>query len=354
VNFKPLFLLGFALLSPSICAAQTVKIGVLGRFHASELFISAGDSQPLLVAAAEQHFILEPGRFRDSARLRALAGDELLLEVKDHILRVKELHIAARSGESTAIVLSIPGMATRRYRGTLTITSEGGALIPVVDMDLETAVASAVLAESAPGTAVEALKAQAVVARSYYIAGTGRHQDFDFCDLTHCQSLREPPAPGSPAASAASETRGLVLSYEEKPIATMFTRSCGGRTRTPAEVGLPSGSYPYFAVVCDICHRDPVHWSHIVSLEDAALLAKGEAGRLVVARRLGWSNVPSNNFTARTEGGQVVLNGTGQGHGIGLCQRGAMDMARQGSTFADILAHYFPNTKLISLPHRDE
>src|SRR6202790_919501 len=220
-------------------------------------------------------------------------------------------------------------------------------------MDLETAVASAVLAESAPGTPLEALKAQSIDTRSYYVGGAGRHENFDFCDLTHCQSLREPPAPDSPAVQATAATQGLVITYGEKPIATMFTRSCGGRTRTPAELGLATKSYPYFAVLCDICHKNPIRWTRRVSTEDAAILAKGEAGRLTVDRRLGWHAVPSNNFAARpdnkNDNAQVLLEGIGQGHGIGLCQRGASAMARTGATFREILAHYFPNTSLTSI-----
>jgi stage II sporulation protein D len=58
--------------------------------------------------------------------------------------------------------------------------------------------------------------------------------------------------------------------------------------------------------------------------------------------------VPSNNFTAHKEDDKVVLEGRGQGHGIGLCQRGAKAMAESGATFREILEHYFPNTKIES------
>jgi stage II sporulation protein D len=195
------------------------------------------------------------------------------------------------------------------------------------------------------------LKAQAVVSRSYFTAGGGRHADFDFCDLTHCQFLREPPRPDSPAAIATAETRGMVLIYQNKPVASMFTRSCGGHTRTPQDVGISTGAYPYFSVRCDFCYKNPVRWTRIVSPEDAALLLRsGEAGRLAIGRRLGWNAVPSNNFTAHKTGTEVVLDGMGQGHGIGFCQRGAMVMASDGATFRAILEHYFPNTNVETSP----
>jgi len=56
--------------------------------------------------------------------------------------------------------------------------------------------------------------------------------------------------------------------------------------------------------------------------------------------------VPSNTFTAHTDGDEVILRGTGQGHGIGFCQRGASAMAAQGADFRQIIRHYFPNTTL--------
>jgi stage II sporulation protein D len=221
-------------------------------------------------------------------------------------------------------------------------------------MDLETAVASVVQAESLTGTPFEALKAQAVVTRSYFVAGAGRHAGFDFCDLTHCQFLREAPRPGSPAARAAEATRDLIITFDDKPVAAMFTRSCGGHTLTPADIGIPSGGYPYFSVVCDFCYKNPVRWSRRVTPEDAALLSDHrEASRLAVDRRLGWDAVPSNIFQERDGGAEVILEGVGQGHGVGLCQRGARDMAEEGADFHKIIDRYFPNTSLGHVaPHR--
>jgi stage II sporulation protein D len=220
-------------------------------------------------------------------------------------------------------------------------------------MNLETAVASVVQAESAPGTPLEALKAQAIATRSYFLVAPRHHHDFDFCDTTHCQFLRQPPPLESNASRAASTTTGLVLVYRERAVAAMFTRSCGGRTRTPQEVGLSSKGYPYFPAVCDYCLRHPARWIRRVSPADAAdLHERGEASRLDVDRRLGWDAVPSNNFTSHSDDGGVVLQGTGEGHGVGLCQAGAKAMAEAGARFREILEHYYPNTTLAAAPLR--
>jgi stage II sporulation protein D len=342
------FLLLFFLTS-SAAFAQEVKIGVLGLFYPRQITLSIADGEALLLSAGNNVFVLEPGPRPSTAQIR-IAGDTLLLEFGDRVVRASDIHAAGRNSQTVAFVLGVPGKISRQYRGTLAVKAIEGVIVPIVTMDLETAVASVVAAESAPGAPLEALKAQAVVTRSYFIAGKGRHRNFDFCDLTHCQFLRDPPNPESPAAAASSATRGLVITFEEKPVAAMFTRSCGGHTRTPAELGISGSGYPYFSVRCDYCYANPARWTRRISEHEAArLLGKGEAGRLAVDRRLGWNAVPSNNFTARDEDGEVILEGVGQGHGVGLCQRGAKAMAEAGASFREILSHYFPNTTLTSL-----
>jgi stage II sporulation protein D len=207
-----------------------------------------------------------------------------------------------------------------------------------------------VAAESPAGARLEALKAQAVAARSFLAAGKGRHHGFDYCDTTHCQFLRQPPTAGSLAARAASETAGMVLAYQDQVFAAMYSASCGGKTHTLDELGIPVRDYPYFAVICDYCHRHPQKWVAKLAAQDVAGLKSTEDSRLKLARKLGWKIVPGNSYSVHGQGETVVLEGTGAGHGVGLCQRGAADMARKGASFQQILAHYYPNTKVQQLP----
>ena len=328
---------------------RTVRIGVLGIFHPQQLILAPNESGGLLVVAGDRQIFLQARSACSFLRIRA-SDDALLLTCGAKEIQSKELRAAGRNQQPAGFLLAVPGKIKRRYKGIFDLKARNGELIPVVTMDLETAVASVVEAETAPGTPLEALKAQAVVSRSYLAAGGGRHANFDFCDLTHCQALREPPLPDNPAREAVSATRNLVIAFNGRPIAVMFTRSCGGHTRTAKEIGLPQAEYPYYSVLCDVCNKSPFRWTRKVSLEDAALLSlQGESARLAICRKLGWNAVPSNHFTARQQDGEVVLLGAGQGHGLGLCQRGARGMAEQGSSFREILSHYFPNTKLEEL-----
>jgi len=349
VKRKGLLSTFFFLLAAPAAFAQQVRIGVLGLFHPREITLSAAKGEAIVLTAAGKEFVLEPGVRAATARIE-VAESGLLLQFNGRLVHADEVHVAGRNRQSVSFFVGIPGKISRKYQGTLSVNAIHGEAVPVVTIDLETAVASVVAAELTHDTPLEALKAQAIVTRSYFLAGRGRHQDFDFCDTTHCQFLREPPSPESPPGVATVSTRGLFIVYEEKPIAAMFTQSCGGHTRTPAEVGVSPGNYPYYPVVCNVCYRSPVRWIRkLLEQEAAQLLGKGEAGRLAVDRRLGWNTVPSNNFTAREQEGVVILDGVGQGHGIGLCQRGARAMAQDGASFREIISHYFPNTALSNL-----
>jgi stage II sporulation protein D len=340
----------FALFVSSPAQARTVRIGVLGIFHPRELTLASRDGDAIVVTAAGQTFFLQP-RSRDGTLQIRASENTLFLTLQGKVIRATEVHAAGRNQNATNFLLNVPGKIERWYQGTLDVKIVDGVLVPVVTMDLETAVASVVSAESLSGTPIEALKAQAVVTRSYFVAAVGRHKDFDFCDLTHCQFLRDPPPRKSPASLAAEATRDLVITFDERPVAAMFTRSCGGHTLTPADIGISSGAYPYFSVICDFCYQNPVRWTRKVSPQDAAILSNHhESDRLAVGRRLGWDMVPSNNFKMRVSGTEVILEGVGQGHGVGLCQRGARGMAEQGADFRKIIDHYFPNTNLAHIP----
>jgi stage II sporulation protein D len=339
--------------SGALANTSDVRIGVLGFFHPSELTLGAQDGDAIIVNAAGQNIFLQPRSPRETLHIRA-SGDIVLLDFGGKQICAKEIHATGRELDATNFVLDVPGKLQRRYRGTLNIKVVAGELVPVVTMDLEAAVASVVYAESLAGTPLEALKVQAVATRSYLVAGRGRHANFDFCDLTHCQVLHEAPPRGSAVLLAVAATQGLIVTYNEAPVATMFTRSCSGRTLTPAAIGISSRDYPYFSVLCDFCHQHPVCWRRLVSREDAAILfGHRESARLAVDRRLGWNAVPSNNFTQTDHGSDVALDGEGQGHGIGLCQRGARAMAQEGADFRTIIEHYFPNTKLEQVSQGD-
>jgi peptidoglycan hydrolase-like amidase len=243
-----------------------VSISVFGLFHPTVLEVRPLAGNVLVVESKGRSQVLEG---KQSARLESPSA------------------IAGRGGDLAAFTLSVPGKISREFFGRLEVRQEQQHLVAIVWMDPETAVASIVAAESPPSSPLEARKAQAVLARSFLEGARGRHPDFDFCDTTHCQFLREPPPAAHPARQAQEQTVGLVLRYQGRVIPALYSADCGGHTRSLEEAGWQAEEYPYFGVACPV-------------------------------------------------------RGATSGHRIGLCQVGSAELARRGATFREILVHYFP------------
>ena len=277
------------------------------------------------------HATVEPSDLLVDGSPRILAVGSSL-EVNAGIVQVAAL---------SRFAVEVPHKLRRDYFGTLRIESTGTHLRCVVGIEREVAVASIVAAESSPHAKPDCLAAQAVAARSFLVAAGASHVGADFCDTTHCQFLREAPPAESAFHGAASRTSGLVLRYQSDEaahtLAAMYSRSCGGRTRTLAELGLPARGYPYYAVECAFCRAHPELWQR-----EAMESANNERARLDYNRIHGWSALPGHIDTSTA----LRIEGRGVGHGIGLCQLGAADMAARGAGFAEVLNHYYPNTTL--------
>ena len=278
-----------------------------------------------------------------SVTLQAAPGASLAVdsrEVSRLTFTVHDREIAVRSARP--ITIAIAGKISRAYPSPLRLRTQAGVVQVLVNVPIETAVAWAVAAESAPAARSEALKAMAVVARSWYTAARGRHTDFDFCDTTHCQFL----GPAKASAASVASTRGSVLLFDGNPVEAMHSADCGGQTKSLAAVGLTVNSYPFYQVQCD---SSSAAWSRTLTPSEANALKAAphsENARLRICRRGGWDRVPSNQYTL--DG--LTLTGHGRGHGVGLCQQGAAKMAAAGKDYLAILRHYFPNTAIGTAP----
>lgn len=325
MRFSGLLGLSLLLLTGTALHAQqpeTVTVGVLSLFHSQTLTLTTAQTAQVRMDADTKILPAE-----SVLTLRKAAGGLTVQSEGGPVAIVRELSLAV-----TTMTVTVPGKLSRRYTGALTVTATPTELRAVVAMPIETAVASIVAAESAADAAPEALKAQAIVARSYLLASPHRHRDFVACDTTHCQYLRAVPPPGSVAALATAATSGMVLTWQARIVAAMYSRSCGGSTRVPDSV--PPGAYPFFSVRCDYCRRHPERWSREVSQTPPV----SERARIAFGRQHGWAAIPSTSF--RTVGTRI--DGRGVGHGLGLCQVGAQSLALRGWSFSAILNHYFP------------
>jgi stage II sporulation protein D len=328
---------------------QEVRFGVLGLFHPRELVLEQGSGEVISIradgGAGIPELVLngEPGH--RLALFRAV-GDRVVVGAKS----ASGWTATARNGGVPSFRLTVPGKLHRAYRGRLTIHIRNGELVAVASLDRETAVASIVASEMDESAPIEALKAQAVATRSFLAAGA-RHLDFDFCDSTHCQFLKSPPPATSRVSSAVQATQDLVLRYRGSPLAAMYSSRCGGHTRSLRDVGMePGEGYPYYGVQCTWCSRHPLVWRSRIGKSGPAPEPGDEPRRIVEARQWGWSAIPGNDFEAIEDGSGWQLEGHSVGHSLGMCQHGAVGMAVSGANFREILAHYYPNTSLVSQP----
>jgi stage II sporulation protein D len=252
----------------------------------------------------------------------------------------------------------------------------------VVELGLEDYVAGVVAGEMPASFPAEALKAQAVAARSYALTrkieaqAAGREWDIGSGVLAQVFSRERP----SGAARAATDaTHGEVLAVAMEPVEAYFHASCGGRT----EGGLAAlgRDFPYLASVeCGRCAGAPGSaWAVRIPARDlaraaglpgeataarvASRTASGRAARVEIEsgdrraalsavdlrQRLGFARLPSLAVDVRMEEGGVAFRGRGRGHGAGLCQWGAAGFAREGKGYREILLHYYPGAEVVRM-----
>ena len=257
----------------------------------------------------------------------------------------------------------------------------GSGEVEVKELRLEDYVAGVVSGEMPASFPPEALKAQAVAARSFALTrkleAQAAGRDHDIASGVVAQVWTERPS--AAARAAAEATAGEVLVVGRDPVEAYFHAACGGRT----EAGLPAlgRDLPYLvAVECGRCDRAPgVRWRVEATAREVAALAglrgkataarvaarsaSGRAERVEIAaggraasvpavelrRRLGWSRLPSLAFEVRPAGEGFAFEGRGRGHGAGLCQWGAAGLAREGKGYRDILAFYYPGADVVRM-----
>jgi stage II sporulation protein D len=267
-----------------------------------------------------------------------------------------------------------------------------------VRVPLEEYVRGTILSEFAPPSGdpddiERMLEVQAVIARTYAAAHVGRHQrdGYDLCSTTHCQLYQPGRLKTSSwaalAVKASEQTAAQVLWFDGGPASALFHADCGGRTSADTDIwgGPPK---PYLTGRADDGAARSAHasWRYEVGrTELAAALNKdprtrvgtvlrgisitrrdesgratlvvlngsrepvirGEELRDVLSRAFGAKSIRSTRFQVARSGQRFVFTGQGFGHGVGLCQAGAYARLKAGARPEQVLARYYPGTRLV-------
>lgn len=283
------------------------------------------------------------------------------------------------------------------YAGDLLVSQEGTQLVLVNEVDLETYVAGVIPNECACQAPPATHRAQAVASRTYAYVSLGApgaaSAPFHLKDTQASQvyrGLTVAPAFGATAADMrlrTAETRGVLVTWQNRPLTTYFASTCGGHTTDPATSGLKADAEaaPLGGVRCGFCTTSSRYrWTKRIADDDlvAGMAARNlpialplwgievtQRGRGGWARQLVITAGPQRNartvsgpdfraaaglnshhiLAIRRVAGAFEVDGGGWGHGVGMCQWGALEMGRRGLGEADILRLYYPGATLARL-----
>ena len=268
------------------------------------------------------------------------------------------------------------------YRGIIEVLPADKGILVVDELPLEDYLVGLINCEISSQWPIEAVKAQAVIARSYavyqkaarknalyHLESSVMDQVYDGCDIEDSRAVR-----------GVRETAGEVLTYNGAVIQAFYHSNCGGHTEASENVW--GFALPYLSgVECKYCLTSPsVKWElsiplkklelqlrssgyHVFGVKDIKTGIRNRSGRLqdltIVSAKgrtvisavnfrkaIGYSVIKSTNFDVHISGDEAHFTGAGYGHGVGLCQWGAKQRASDGFDYREILSYYYPGTKL--------
>lgn len=261
------------------------------------------------------------------------------------------------------------------YEGRLSIWKGKGEMYLVNALDLEDYVKGVVLAEVGRQWAPEALKAQAVLVRTYVLNKMFSATRDEFHVVSSVLDQVYKGLSSDPEVEAAvNSTRGEILTYKGKPIQAFYHSTSVGRTELPESVF--SNPLPYLKSVEASGRLSPhAFWNKRVQFgsfesklnlkkireiwvgsrtstdrADEVVFVSGEGERVFKAKDLrsiiGWGVLKSTDFNVHVEGSEAVFVGKGSGHGVGLCQWTSLEMALEGKNYKDILFHFYKGVEI--------
>ncbi|NCP45274.1 MAG: SpoIID/LytB domain-containing protein [Flavobacteriales bacterium] len=247
------------------------------------------------------------------------------------------------------------------------------------NIDIDNYVAGVVEAEVGKSHPEEYFKLQAIICRTYALKNIKKHENegFSMCDKVHCQAYHGKPKSEIIHQAAELTSNIVIVDSEINLITATFFSNCGGQTANSQDVW-HSNLYYLKSVKDTFClHENNSIWSKRIpkgdwiqylitqhnypkenlndicdieyfQLNREQYFEKNNVQIPFVKIRSDW-NLKSAQFDVSLDNNFVILSGKGFGHGVGLCQEGAMRMAKMGYSYADILHFYYEGVHMINL-----
>lgn len=356
-----------------------MRIGVLRDYNVKRIVLAYENGSYNVIGDTTEFGTIVSNEFVDIS-LTASGKISLKIGVEEVALVSKVTLVARKLNTSLNYSCKSPQVKERKYKDDVEITVGSNGLTIVNLVDMENYIAGVVESEGGGGQREEYYKVQALISRTYAMKYKARHasEGFDLCDRVHCQAyhyqLRYTPL----IDSAARATAGLIMVDEENHLVdTYFHANCGGQTSEPDYVW--NNKIPYLSTFKDtFCiYTKQANWEkripqdewreYLVStyqypINDSVygpMIYTFSQPERYAFYQSPWLGIPlrdirskfglkSTFFNCYPEGTDVVLRGRGYGHGVGLCQEGAMKMAKFGYSFLQIALYYFPGVKVIN------
>lgn len=374
-------LIAFVLL-PCLVSAQRMNVRVLSTMKVTNVSVSVQrGSYRLLLDGVQQNDTLLNKVFQ-----LVMIGDSMDVRIQgDTLGRYSSFFLQALHDSSSFRIKPIlPLSGTRTYDADLKISVDGGQLFCRNNVMLESYTGGVVESESGGRSFLEFYKVQAIICRTYALAHINRHfiDGFDVCDGVHCQVYRgktqEPKV-----LQAITETKGKVIVDRNLNLITAaFHSNCGGETANSEDVW--GGRLSYCRSVTDtFCTSMPnAHWTRKIArtdwlsyLETKHKYPVGDSAACYKALHMtqndrekeyvyGNIRIPfkqirsdwqlkSAYFSIVEKKDSVLISGRGYGHGVGMCQEGAIRMAKLGYTYDYIISYYYQGVEIVHLSRLD-
>jgi len=365
-----LCIMHYALIFFSILLTSFIRLSAVSPLL---LDICLLETTRAIITTPNQTFAITSGNAKTT-----ISALELIITSTNNALTINNKRYARTVTITSPTSLSLNNIS---YEGTIKITALNRNLLRVINtIDLESYVNGVVPAEIGGQAPLEAQKAQAIATRSITICKVRSHkhtQDgYDLCNTTHCQVYKGLTEQTDISIKAVKDTENQIMLYNGSPVEAFYSSHCGGITEFSGNLWAFSHEY-LVSVVDSYCidysqvpawSQKNITWEKVFTRPELATkLGLRNISEMYITRRNSSTRItevfirstsknitlsgqydirntldlPSSLFFIFDEGHQYRFTGNGYGHGVGMCQTGAIARAMAGFTCEEILSFYY-------------
>jgi len=380
---------------------QMIRVGLLSFTPQKNIYISSTRGEFKVFA---DEGLMEFGTGISGETMKFTGGDDVIEftdvgadEGRDLVNKIVRVELTEYSDDAY-ILVGTSKDNLRPYRGKLLLKLEGKNILVWNELPLEEYLQGVVPAEMDLSWPEEALRAQAVVSRSYALFNIDRYgnRGFDVADDERSQKYGGVSVESPETTEAVLDTQNQVVMFRDRLAVVVFHEESGGLTASSLDVWPRSTELSYLMPVSDVvgdvdfsADGNYESWSNWASHEDIhagfnmegevfvgeyfstiTILGTSDTGRVqmidiigekdhvvtamslayAMNRRLGVDFLPSNKFELEFENDGYRFTGSGRGHGVGMSQWGAYQRALYDQDYREIIGTYFPACDVVEIP----